>query len=214
MLDRLDVSGVRREYKVAGLDRDNLATDPFEQFNDWIEAALARDPSEATSMTLATADADGYPAARIVLLKDYGETGFTWFTNYQSDKGQQLAENARAELLFYWPRLERQVRIRGQVEKVSREASENYFSSRPTASQIGALASNQSQTVENREILEERVTSLRKEYAAGVPCPEHWGGYRLIPERFEFWQGRENRLHDRFRFTRTADGWQIDRLQP
>lgn len=215
MSDKLDLSAVRREYTVAGLDRDNLNTDPFEQFNLWIEQALASDPSEATSMTLATAGADGFPSARIVLLKDYGPEGFTWFTNYGSDKGRELSENGRAELLFYWPRQERQVRIRGSVEKVSRQESEDYFAVRPVGSQIGACASSQSQPIAAREELEARVASLKSEYADGsVPCPENWGGYRLTPERFEFWQGRESRLHDRFRFVRVDGGWDIERLQP
>lgn len=215
MTDKLDVSSVRREYRVAGLDRDNLATSPFDQFNNWMEEILAQDRYDATSMTLATADASGYPTARIVLLKDYGEEGFTWFTNYGSEKGHQLAENNRAALLFYWSKLERQVRIKGRVEKVSRELSEAYFQLRPYGSQIGALASSQTEIVDSRESLEQHAAVLQSQYAQGkVPCPENWGGYRLIPEEFEFWQGRESRLHDRFRFRLESNGWQIDRLQP
>lgn len=207
-----DVSEVRREYQYAGLDRSALASDPVVQFSHWMDEALAADPGDATSMTLATADATGYPSARIVLLKGFDQRGFTWFTNYQSEKGKQLEENPNAELLFYWKALERQVRIRGSVVRVSREESVEYFKSRPLGSQIGAVASQQSRPIAGRELLEHEVERLK---ALGeVECPANWGGFRLIPQRFEFWQGRESRLHDRFRFTATDTGWHIERLQP
>lgn len=207
-----DVSAVRREYTLAGLDRPDLASDPLQQFSRWMDDALAADPSDATSMTLATADLNGYPSARIVLLKGFDSRGFTWFTNYQSEKGGQLDSNPQAELLFYWKALERQVRIRGKVARVSRDESVDYFNSRPFGSQIGAVASHQSQPIAGRELLEQVVEKLTQEGA--VDCPEHWGGYRLVPERFEFWQGRESRLHDRFRYTAAPAGWTIERLQP
>lgn len=207
-----DVSGVRREYQYAGLDRSALASDPVVQFSRWMDEALAADPGDATSMTLATADATGYPSARIVLLKGFDQRGFTWFTNYQSEKGKQLEENPCAEILFYWKALERQVRIRGSVARVSREESVEYFKSRPLGSQIGAVASHQSHPIAGRELLEQEVERLNAQ--GEVECPEHWGGFRLVPERFEFWQGRESRLHDRFRFTATDTGWHIERLQP
>jgi len=212
MSENRDVSDVRREYQYAGLDRSALAADPILQFTHWMDEALVADPGDATSMTLATADATGYPSARIVLLKGFDQRGFTWYTNYQSEKGRQLEENPCAELLFYWKALERQVRIRGSVARVSREESVAYFKSRPLGSQIGAVASHQSQPVAGRELLEQEVDRLQAE--GEVECPMHWGGFRLVPERFEFWQGRESRLHDRFRFTATDTGWHVERLQP
>jgi|SRR5210317_256910 len=212
MGDNRDVSGVRREYQYAGLDRSALSSDPVVQFSHWMDEALAADPGDATSMTLATADATGYPSARIVLLKGFDQQGFTWFTNYRSEKGKQLEENPCAELLFYWKALERQVRIRGRVIPVSREESVEYFNSRPLGSQIGAVASHQSQPIGGRELLEQEVERLTK--VGSVECPDHWGGFRLVPERFEFWQGRESRLHDRFRYSATDTGWHVERLQP
>lgn len=212
MSNSSDISAVRREYQLSGLERSALNTDPVQQFNQWMDDALSADPNDATSMTLATADSAGYPSARIVLLKGFDARGFTWFTNYASEKGQQLEQNPQAELLFYWKALERQVRIRGKVARVSREESIEYFQSRPLGSQIGAVASEQSRPIEERELLEERVQRLSK--AGAVECPENWGGYRLVPERFEFWQGRESRLHDRFRYSASSTGWDIERLQP
>lgn len=212
MSNSKDVSAVRREYQLAGLDRAALQADPFIQFSHWMDEALAADPGDATSMTLATADLSGYPSARIVLLKGFDARGFTWFTNYMSEKGHQLNDNPQAELLFYWKALERQVRIRGKVARVSRDESVEYFKSRPVGSQIGAIASQQSHPIAARELLEQTVEKLTQ--ATVLECPEHWGGYRLVPERFEFWQGRESRLHDRFRYSATPTGWHIDRLQP
>ncbi len=212
MSNTQDVSAVRREYELDGLERSALVSDPVIQFSHWMDEALVADPNDATSMTLATADISGYPSARIVLLKGFDARGFTWFTNYKSEKGQQLDDNPRAELLFYWKALERQVRIRGKVARVSREESVEYFQSRPLGSQIGAVASEQSHPIPGRELLEQRVEKLTEQGV--VECPSHWGGFRLVPERFEFWQGRASRLHDRFRFTATTTGWHIERLQP
>ena len=206
------LSDVRREYLAAGLHEDNLVRDPIRQFDAWMQDALAVDPKDATSMTLATADQSGMPSARIVLLKEFSSEGFIWFTNYSSEKGEQLAANPQAELLFYWPMLERQVRIRGRVEKIDRIESETYFHSRPVGSQRSASVSQQSQPVESRSVLEQAVNELAK--MTEVACPDNWGGYRLVPSRFEFWQGRESRLHDRFSFEPSDTGWVITRLQP
>jgi pyridoxamine 5'-phosphate oxidase len=206
------LSDVRREYLAAGLHEDNLVRDPIRQFDAWMQDALAVDPKDATSMTLATADQSGMPSARIVLLKEFSSEGFIWFTNYSSEKGEQLAANPQAELLFYWSMLERQVRIRGRVEKIDRIESETYFHSRPEGSQRSASVSQQSQPVESRSVLEQAVNELAK--MTEVACPDNWGGYRLVPSRFEFWQGRESRLHDRFSFEPSDTGWVITRLQP
>jgi len=167
-------------------------------------------------MTLATASRDGTPSARIVLLKGYDDRGFTFFTNYESAKGKELLENPRAALVFFWPELKHQIRISGTVSKVAREESETYFRLRPIGSRIGAWASRQSQVLRNREELDQRVAELTRQYEGkDVPLPPHWGGYRLAPETFEFWQGRESRLHDRFRYQRVSEReWKIERLSP
>lgn len=166
-------------------------------------------------MTLATATKDGQPSARIVLLKSFDERGFVFFTNYHSRKGKDLAENPSACLLFYWPQVWRQVRIDGAVEKVSEKESADYFQTRPLGSRLGAWASNQSEVIENRDVLEENYAELEKRFGEDVPCPPHWGGYRLRPIEIEFWQGRENRLHDRLRYRLRRDGtWLIERLAP
>jgi len=212
MGDNADVSRVRREYELAGLERSQLHVDPLLQFSHWMDQALAADPGDATSMTLATADVSAFPSARIVLLKGFDQRGFTWFTNYQSEKGRQLDDNPQAEILFYWKALERQVRIRGLVSRVSREESIEYFKSRPIGSQIGAVASQQSRPIAGRELLEQQVESLSKQ--TSVDCPDNWGGFRLMPQGYEFWQGRASRLHDRFRYTATDTGWHVERLQP
>lgn len=210
-----DISTLRREYAVGGLDRDALAADPLEQFKHWLEQAIAQYADEATAMTLATANKEGMPAARIVLLKRYDAEGFTWFTDYRSEKGQNLAENAQAELLFYWPGLERQVRIRGRVQKVERALSEQYFNERPLGSRLSAAISCQSSPVDSRQTLETAVANLQQSLdEQALACPPTWGGYLLKPERYEFWQGRPSRLHDRFIYQATAEGWQITRLQP
>lgn len=199
------------------LTKATINANPTRQFERWFADANASGMSEqdATSMTLATADSDGRPDARIVLLKGFDDQGFVFYTNYNSRKGQELTENARACLLFYWSPLWRQVRIEGKVEKVSEAESDEYFDSRPLGSKVGAWASDQSQTVENRELLEQRFADFGSKFADHVPRPPHWGGYRVKPEVIEFWQGRENRLHDRLRYTRQPDGsWLIERLAP
>ncbi|MCB1717050.1 MAG: pyridoxamine 5'-phosphate oxidase [Candidatus Competibacteraceae bacterium] len=210
------LSELRRDYALASLARDSIDTDPFRQFEHWFQEALKAEVLEPNAMTLATVDAQGHPSARIVLLKSVDPAGFVFFTNYQSSKGQQLAANPQAALVFFWKELERQVRIEGRVEKISRAESERYFQSRPRGSQIGAAASNQSQVVANRTVLETRFQDLEARYAEqDIPTPAHWGGYRLTPDLLEFWQGRRNRLHDRLRYRLLDSGdWSIERLEP
>ena len=188
---------------------------PFTQFSHWFNELLKSDVKEPNAMVLATASAEGIPSARTVLLKKFDETGFVFYTNYESHKARDLTVNPNAEILFVWLELERQVRIRGRVEKVSSEESEEYFHSRPTNSQIGAWASKQSSVIPNREFLEEKFRETAEKYKDGkIPLPPFWGGFRLIPNEFEFWQGRESRLHDRISYLRKGDNWEIVRLSP
>jgi pyridoxamine 5'-phosphate oxidase len=210
------VADLRRDYRLAGLAERDLAPEPIAQFERWFNDALAARVVEPNAMTLATADADGAPAARTVLLKGFDARGFVFYTNYESRKGRELAANPRASLLFAWLPLERQVEIRGRVERVSREETETYFYSRPIDSQLGAWASPQSTVLADRAALERRIEDLMKEYRGRtIPVPPHWGGYRVVPAAVEFWQGRPSRLHDRLRYTRQADGtWKIERLAP
>jgi pyridoxamine 5'-phosphate oxidase len=190
--------------------------DPIEQFRAWYEIALKCDCAEPTAMTLATAALDGKPSARVVLLKHYDQRGFVFFTNYQSRKGTELAENPRAALLFYWESLRRQVRIEGRVEIASESDSDKYFASRSYESQLSAWASPQSQAVSSRQVLLDRCKELSSEYRPGaVPRPPHWGGYRVVPDTIEFWQGGEGRLHDRLCYVRLSDtAWRLQRLAP
>lgn len=210
------VADLRREYTLNGLRKSSLDRNPVEQFRIWFDQALAANLSDANAMTLATADVHGTPAARIVLLKGFDETGFSFFTNYLSAKGQELRDNPKASLLFFWEPLERQIRLSGEVVKTSREESEVYFHSRPRASQIGAHVSHQGQVIANRAELETRQIEIEKEFEGKqVPLPDYWGGYRLFPTSMEFWQGRAGRLHDRFVYTREPDHqWKIERLCP
>jgi pyridoxamine 5'-phosphate oxidase len=211
-----DLTGLRNEYAAHGLRRADLHSDPLQQFGAWFAAALAADIRDVNAMSLATATPDGKPSVRIVLLKGFDERGFAFFTNYDSEKGNELEANPVAALVFYWVQLERQVRISGAVEKTSREDSAAYFHSRPLGSRLGAWASKQSEVVDARQVLDSRLTEMTERFENGdVPLPPHWGGYRVKPDKMEFWQGRPNRLHDRFRYSRRADGtWQIDRLAP
>lgn len=210
-----DFTQLRREYVSQGVADSTLDTDPFKQFTEWFDIACRVRPDDATSMTLATANNQGMPSARIVLLKHFDADGFAWYTDYQSQKGQELEENPQAEILFYWYGLERQIRIQGRVEKLSADQANTYFHQRPLGSQLSAAASEQSQPIASRKVLEERVAQLEAQFTEQeVPCPQRWGGYRLIPERFEFWQGRENRLHDRFQYRLSDNNWIIERLQP
>jgi pyridoxamine 5'-phosphate oxidase len=213
--EKVDLKSLRREYVVGDLNREDLKADPIEQFGVWFNQALEAYADEATAMTLATADSEGMPSARVVLLKQYDAEGFSWFTDYRSEKGQQLEQNPKAELLFYWPDFSRQIRIRGLVEKLPAEEGQLYFSQRPVGSRLSAASSCQSHPVESREVLEKTIEALKAQYPDGnVECPPNWGGYRLIPQRFEFWQGRPSRLHDRFVYQLTDGQWAIQRLQP
>jgi pyridoxamine 5'-phosphate oxidase len=198
------------------LTKESVDANPIRQFQKWHDAVRASGVSEqdVISMTLATATNDGRPSARIVLLKSFDDSGFVFYTNYQSRKGRELAENPQASLLFYWPQVWRQVRIDGPVEKVSATESEQYFQSRPLGSKLGAWASNQSEVVDSRETLEARFAEIEKRFGADVPRPPHWGGYRLKPNAIEFWQGRDNRLHDRLRYDLQDGVWVIERLGP
>ncbi|WP_293268702.1 pyridoxamine 5'-phosphate oxidase [Neptunomonas sp.] len=210
-----DFTHLRREYVTQGITRDAIDSNPFTQFSKWFDVACKVRPDDASSMTLATANKQGMPSARIVLLKHFDEEGFAWYTDYQSQKGQELAENPQAEIMFYWYGLERQIRIQGYVEKLTVDQADKYFHQRPVGSQLSAAASQQSLPIASREALELRVEQLHVQYADQViPRPERWGGYRLIPTKFEFWQGRESRLHDRFSYSLEDDIWNIERLQP
>jgi len=213
----MDVAELRKEYTLSGLHRTDLSPDPFEQFRLWFEESVqTAGDREPNVMTLATASPTGAPSARVVLLKGFDAQGMKFFTNYESRKAQQLAENPSAALNFHWPWLERQIQIEGIVKKVGREESKAYVDRWPIGSRLSAIVSKQSSVVESREILEERLSALRRELQGGNPAPpDFWGGYLLVPHRFEFWQGRENRLHDRFLYTQCANGtWQIERLAP
>jgi len=209
------LTDIRREYDCDSLSRNQLNTNPFKQMDVWLEQAKQAELKDATAMTLATASKNGMPDARIVLLKQFDESGFCWYTNYNSPKGLQLAENAQACLLFYWREFDRQVRIQGHIEKLTAAEAEEYFHSRPLQSQFSAAASEQSHAIDSRATLEAKVEALQSINSESVKRPEAWGGYRLIPSSFEFWQGRENRLHDRFQFILdNAANWSITRLQP
>lgn len=210
------IADLRQNYTLAGLSEADVDSDPIKQFGAWFQQALDGDLIEPNAMTLATATADGKPTARIVLLKGVDERGFVFYTNYESQKGQQLIANPYAALVFLWDKLERQVRIEGEVIKLDIKESEAYFHSRPKASQLGAWASAQSQVIPNREVLEQKLEDLKFEYKdKTVPIPEHWGGFRVIPNRIEFWQGRPSRLHDRLVYDLQDDSsWQVKRLSP
>ena len=211
-----ELTGLRNEYGAHGLRRSDLHTDPIKQFSAWFAAALAAGIRDVNAMTLATASAEGRPSARIVLLKGFDERGFVFFTNHDSEKGQQIEANPYVALVFYWVLLERQIRISGPVERTSREDSAAYFHSRPVGSRLGAWVSRQSEVIDARRILDSRLTEMTERFQDGeIPLPPHWGGYRVNPDKIEFWQGRPNRLHDRFRYSRQENGpWQIDRLAP
>lgn len=211
------IADLRQNYTLAGLSETDIAADPIKQFQIWFQQALEANLIEPNAMTLATATPDGKPTARIVLLKGVSERGFVFYTNYESQKGQQLIANPYAALVFLWDKLERQVRIEGKVEQLQPDESKAYFHSRPRASQLGAWASDQSRVISDREFLEQKLTDLKAQYAEDqtIPLPPHWGGFRVIPNRIEFWQGRPSRLHDRLVYDLQTDGsWQIQRLAP
>jgi pyridoxamine 5'-phosphate oxidase len=206
---------MRREYTRESLAEADVDADPVVQFGRWLEQATHAGLLEPTAMTLATATPDGRPSARMVLLRGFDQRGFCFYTNYESRKGAELAANPRAALVFWWGELERQVRIEGRVEPTSRSESETYFHSRPAGSQLSAAVSPQSRVIDGRASLERRVTELAAARPDGqIPLPDFWGGFRLVPEVVEFWQGRPDRLHDRLRYRRADDGWKIERLAP
>jgi pyridoxamine 5'-phosphate oxidase len=206
---------MRRDYGQASLSEADVLDDPVAQFQRWFDEALKAEVKEPNAMSVATVGADGKPSSRIVLVKQYDQRGFTWYTNYDSQKGRQLCANPHAALLFFWSELERQVRIEGRVERTSDEESDRYFHSRPLKSRLAAVASAQSRPVGSRADLEQQYAQVEAEFGDNPPRPAHWGGYRLVPERIEFWQGRRSRFHDRIVYVRAADGgWQRQRLQP
>lgn len=211
------LADLRKDYKLASLGKRDLAADPIVQFNKWMDEAIKAELPEPTAMNLATVSAQGRPSARIVLLKGCDERGFVFYSNYESRKGRELGESQWAALTFHWVELERQVRIEGRVEKVPAAESDAYFKSRPLASRIGAHASPQSEPIGSREALMARVAAATARYGIlpdGPPRPAHWGGYLIVPERVEFWQGRRSRLHDRLVYMRQFGGWHIERLAP
>ncbi|BAY85686.1 pyridoxal 5'-phosphate synthase [Calothrix parasitica NIES-267] len=210
------IADLRQDYTLQGLRETDVNSNPFLQFKEWFDQALNADILEPNAMMVATTTTQGKPSARMVLLKDFDERGFVFYTNYNSQKAQELAENPQAALVFWWAELQRQVRICGWVEKVSNEESDKYFYSRPFSSRLGAWASNQSEIIENREVLEQQLEELQQQYYnKDVPRPPHWGGIRVIPAEIEFWQGRSSRLHDRLVYRKVEDGsWKIERLSP
>ena len=210
-----DLAALRRDYSLSSLKEADVDTDPIRQFERWFADALAAQVLEPNAMTLSTASRDGVPSGRIVLLKGVDARGFAFYTDYRSRKSAELAENPLAALTFLWKEIERQVRITGSVSRVSAEESESYFRSRPVGSRIGAWASHQSAVIPNRSDLEERVRTVNERFAnTDVPLPSHWGGFRVMPDEIEFWQGRSDRLHDRIRYRREDPAWVIERLSP
>ncbi len=210
----MNLADIRKDYKLASLDVGDVATSPFTQFDAWFAEAIKAELPEPNAMTLATCDASGRPSARVVLIKGVDERGMVFFTNYQSHKGQDLAANNRAALLFFWPELERQIRIEGRVETISAADSDEYYQSRPPLSRIGAWASPQSQVLPSRTDLEARFAAFAAEHGDNPPRPAHWGGYRVVPSFFEFWQGRRSRLHDRICYRLSDKEWKVERLAP
>lgn len=212
----MDATNIHKTYALGELTESEADPNPLVQFERWLKDATQSEYIEPNAMTLATCDSWGFPSARVVLLRAFDEHGFVFYTNYESRKGRELSENPHASLVFWWNLLERQIRIEGRVEKVSEEESNAYFAGRPRGSQIGAWVSEQSQVIEGRETLEQLKAAYEQQFEdSEVPRPPHWGGFRVVPESIEFWQGRRNRLHDRLRYRKTESGiWIIERLSP
>nr|WP_294900649.1 pyridoxamine 5'-phosphate oxidase [uncultured Pedobacter sp.] len=215
-IEKTAIQNLRQDYRSASLNEEDVDQNPYQQFEKWFQEALNAKVVEPNAMTLATSQANGIPSARIVLLKEFTEEGFVFYTNYKSKKGQEIAQSPYAALVFFWADLERQVRIEGVVERVSDDESTAYFKSRPRGSQLGALSSPQSEIIPNRKFLEEKLEGLTKKYEEKeIEKPDHWGGYRVIPNRIEFWQGRSNRLHDRILYIQDkSQSWKFERLAP
>ena len=210
----MDISSLRKSYERAELDETASAPDPLDQFRVWLDQALQGELPEPNAMTLATVGANGRPSTRVVLIKGFDARGIVWYTNYESRKGQELAQQPHAALQFHWVELERVVRIEGRVEKTSAEESDAYYQSRPLDSRLGAWASPQSRVISSRAVLVKAAAEAALRHALQPPRPPHWGGYRLVPDTWEFWQGRKSRLHDRLRYRLNASGWQRERLAP
>ena len=215
MIDKKIIQDLRRDYKLKSLDQKDVYENPFEQFSIWFEEALNSNLPEPNAMILATASKEGKPSVRALLIKGFDENGFIFYSNYKSRKGKELEENNYASVLFFWPELERQIRLEGKVGKISKEESEKYFKTRPFKSKVGAWASNQSTVIENRFVIIKKFFKfLIKFHSVDIPLPPYWGGYILKPDNFEFWQGRANRLHDRVRYRIEDSKWIIERLSP
>lgn len=211
----MSIASLRKEYRLAALGEHDVDPDPIVQFQRWFAAAQDAHCNEPNAMTLATCTPDAYPSARVVLLKEVDARGFVFFTDYRSRKGRELADNPHAALCFHWHELERQVRIAGGVQRISRQESQAYFASRPHGARVGAWVSHQSQVIASRDVLDTAVATMTARFGDGdVPLPEHWGGFRVVPDEIEFWQGRESRLHDRMTYVRTGGQWVRQRLSP
>lgn len=204
----------RIDYTIGSMDFDALKANPLDQFTFWYQAYESLSPKDPNAFILSTVDSENRPHSRVLLLKGVDQGGFEFYTNYESDKGRQMAENPHVSMCFFWPEAERQVRVEGQVQKLSEAESTAYFKSRPHGSQVGAWISPQSRSISSREFLEERAREYAAKYEGDVPKPPHWGGYRLLPERLEFWQGRSSRLHDRALYQKVGGEWRLERLAP
>jgi pyridoxamine 5'-phosphate oxidase len=213
-MDKKELAEIRREYSREELSESSVASDPFVQFSNWFDEYVASAPLEPSACTVSTVGSDGAPSSRVVLLKGFDDRGFVFFTNYESKKARDIQAEPRVAMHFFWPELERQIEITGVAQKTSREESETYFATRPVDSKLGAWASKQSSELSSREELAKRLDDMRVRFDDDVPCPDFWGGFRVVPTRFEFWQGRPSRLHDRIRYQNNGGEWKVRRLYP